>query len=267
MRRVLLSTLLATIVACAEAGSGPEAREVDPVTAETVPSTHAGFSVPSQPATTASSNDFPSELPFNPVEGESLVAVASDPVQVFSGPEQPAPFQVLEEFTILGSPRVFLVENGPEDGWVKLSLPVRPNGSTGWARSSDFRFEVVSHLVIIDLSDFRLVFLDSTNVLFDTPVATGSADNPTPTGRFFVTDVVELADHGGPWGPFAIGLSAHSDTITEFNGGDGIVGIHGTNRPSKIGQPVSLGCIRVPNDVITDLAALIELGTPVVIRG
>jgi lipoprotein-anchoring transpeptidase ErfK/SrfK len=72
-----------------------------------------------------------------------------------------------------------------------------------------------------------------------------------------------LADPGSPWGPFALGLSARSETITEFNGGDGIVGIHGTNRPDTIGRAVSLGCVRLDNDLITRLAGTVRLGTPV----
>jgi lipoprotein-anchoring transpeptidase ErfK/SrfK len=77
---------------------------------------------------------------------------------------------------------------------------------------------------------------------------------------------VRVARAGGPWGPAALGLSARSDTITEFNGGDGIVGIHGTNRPGSIGQAASLGCIRLPNDVILQLHELVPIGTPVEIR-
>lgn len=198
--------------------------------------------------------------------GQSLVAHASGPVEIFGGPEQPAPNRVVGEATILGSPRVFLVQEGPISGWVKLSLPLRPNGSAGWARSGQFEFEVVHQLITVDLSDFRLVFQEGTDTLVDSPVAVGSPSNPTPVGSYFVTDVVKLADPGGPWGPYALGLSAYSDTITEFNGGNGIVGIHGTNRPAKIGQPVSLGCVRVPNELIAEIATVIRLGTPVEIR-
>jgi lipoprotein-anchoring transpeptidase ErfK/SrfK len=81
-----------------------------------------------------------------------------------------------------------------------------------------------------------------------------------------VTDNVTLANPGSPWGPHALGLSARSDTITEFNGGDGIVGIHGTNRPDSIGEAASLGCVRVPNEVIVQLHQLVQIGTPVEIR-
>lgn len=54
--------------------------------------------------------------------------------------------------------------------------------------------------------------------------------------------------------------------LTTFQGGDAIIGIHGTNRPDLIGGDVSAGCIRVANDVITRLAKTLPLGTPVEIR-
>jgi lipoprotein-anchoring transpeptidase ErfK/SrfK len=97
-------------------------------------------------------------------------------------------------------------------------------------------------------------------------VAVGSNTNPTPVGLFFVTDALETGNPRGAWGPFAFGLSAHSDSITEFNGGDGIIGIHGTSKPNSIGKAVSLGCVRVPNEVMLQLAELVQLGVPVLIE-
>jgi lipoprotein-anchoring transpeptidase ErfK/SrfK len=44
---------------------------------------------------------------------------------------------------------------------------------------------------------------------------------------------------------------------------DGIVGIHGTDRPELLGQAVSHGCIRVRNDVARRLRRLAPLGTPI----
>ena len=158
---------------------------------------------------------------------------------------------------------MFLVETGPVDGWVEVSLPVRPNGSTGWVRAGSLDLQVLDHRIFVDLSEHRLRLERDNEVVLETEIAIGSPTNPTPTGHYFVTDVIQLSDPNGPWGPFALGLSAFSDTISEFNGGDGIIGIHGTNRPATIGQPVSLGCVRVPNEVAAKLAELVELGAPV----
>ena len=53
--------------------------------------------------------------------------------------------------------------------------------------------------------------------------------------------------------------------LTSFNGGTGVIGLHGTNDPSSIGGDVSSGCIRMQNDVIERLVNEIglPLGTPV----
>ena len=70
-------------------------------------------------------------------------------------------------------------------------------------------------------------------------------------------------DPNGPYGPYAFGLSGLSEQLTSFNGGNGRLGLHGTNEPDSIGQDVSNGCIRVANDVVIQLAELLPLGTPV----
>ena len=93
----------------------------------------------------------------------------------------------------------------------------------------------------------------------------GAADAPTPTGAFYVIDKLATGDPDDTYGPFAFGLSAHSDVLTDFAGGDGQVGIHGTNDPGSIGEAVSHGCIRVPNDVAVVLEERLHLGTPVTI--
>jgi hypothetical protein len=55
--------------------------------------------------------------------------------------------------------------------------------------------------------------------------------------------------------------------LTSFGGDpDAVIGIHGNNDPSSIGRNVSHGCIRLPNDVVSRMAGLIPLGTPVEIR-
>ena len=116
---------------------------------------------------------------------------------------------------------------------------------------------VVDSKVEIDLSDRTLTYYEQGEEVLTTSVAVGTERNPTPVGEFFVTDNVTLANPGSPWGPHAFGISARSDTITEYNGGDGIIGIHGTNRPASIGNAASLGCVRVPNEVITTLHEIV----------
>src|SRR5947209_2244999 len=70
----------------------------------------------------------------------------------------------------------------------------------------------------------------------------------------------------GPYGPYAYARSGYSDVLTDFAGGDGVIGIHGTNDPSAIGHDVSHGCIRMSNAGITKLAQTLPLGVPVAIQ-
>ena len=56
--------------------------------------------------------------------------------------------------------------------------------------------------------------------------------------------------------------------LESFAGGNGVIGIHGTNQPELIGSSVSQGCIRMENDVIDRLVEEIglPLGVPVEIQ-
>jgi lipoprotein-anchoring transpeptidase ErfK/SrfK len=199
-------------------------------------------------------------------EGMTLVAMIDTETDVYENPEDAEPTRTLPATTILGTATVVAIVKGPMDGWAKVMLPGRPNGSEGWIQTEDALVYVVEGQVVVDLSELKLTYYEQGEEVLTTPVAIGSNRNPTPTGQFFVTDNVTLADPNSPWGPHAFGISARSDTITEYRGGDGIIGIHGTSNSSSIGNAVSLGCVRVPNDVITRLHDMIPIGTPVEIN-
>jgi lipoprotein-anchoring transpeptidase ErfK/SrfK len=69
------------------------------------------------------------------------------------------------------------------------------------------------------------------------------------------------------YGPYAFAISGFSENRARFAAeGSGIIGIHGTNEPEALGSEVSLGCVRVANDVITEMAQLLPSATPVNIR-
>jgi L,D-transpeptidase catalytic domain len=200
------------------------------------------------------------------VTGATIARADADSVPVYDSPDASAPSRQLAGTSDFGFRRAFLVlkENGE---LLKVLLPERPNGSTGWVRAADVTVEHADHEIRIALAARTLRWTERGNVVLDAKIAVGSPKYPTPTGRFFVTDLLDTGESGGAYGPYAIGLSAHSDVLTEFGGGDGQVGIHGTNDPSSIGRAVSHGCVRVPNDVITRLATTVPIGTVVTITG
>jgi len=187
-------------------------------------------------------------------------------IAVYDSPRAAEPWTTVEPLTILGTVTVLSVVGEPVDGWAEVMLPMRPNGSTGWARTSDVWFYVADSEILVDLSDRHLTYLVDGVVVLETDVGIGSDYNQTPTGEYFVTDSVTLSNPNSAWGPHALGLSARSDTITSFYGGDGIIGIHGTNNPSSIGANISHGCLRLPNEMITLLHEMVPVGTKVEIR-
>jgi lipoprotein-anchoring transpeptidase ErfK/SrfK len=252
---VLLATAL---IACS---SSPDDKGFE-LLSDTAPSDpRPSTTTPATPATSEALSTTTTTVPGYVVE----VAYATGEVEVYPAPRAPTPSRVLPATTILGSPTVLPILSEAVSGWVEVALPGRPNESTGWVEAEPFSYAQVDQRIEISLAEATLTLYVRDEPVLSSAVAIGSPENPTPPGWFFVTDIVELTDPTGPWGPHALGLSARSETVTEFNGGDGIIGIHGTNRPNRIGEAVSLGCVRVPNDVITRLAGLVALGVPVVI--
>src|SRR5690606_13207336 len=163
---------------------------------------------------------------------DTLVAhLGEEPNPVYARPGAPEPERLMPTSTILGTTTVLTTTVPPVDGWVEVVLPIRPNGSTGRVPVDAVARYVVDRRIVGELCHRELVYDVSGEEVLRTPVAIGNSRSPTPPGHYFVTDNVKIARSSGPWGPAALGLSARSNTITEFNGGDGIIGIHGTNRP------------------------------------
>lgn len=197
----------------------------------------------------------------------ALVARLHGATDVFQAPGG-ALDRTIEATTGFGSVSVLLVTRagtGDDAGWLEVLLPGRPNGSIGWIRSDAAEVRDIDLEVQVDLTARELVLLDAGEEVWSTAAAIGDADHPTPTGRFYVTDKLDTGDPDGAYGPYALGLSAHSDVLTQFAGGDGQIGIHGTNVPSSIGEAASHGCLRIDNALVAELAVLLPLGTPVTI--
>ena len=95
-------------------------------------------------------------------------------------------------------------------------------------------------------------------------IGIGRPQWPTPRGRFYVRERLVPADPDGLYGVFAFGLSAYSETLTDWPGG-GMIGIHGTNQPELLPGRVSHGCIRLANRDVARLRRLMGLGTPVLV--
>jgi lipoprotein-anchoring transpeptidase ErfK/SrfK len=149
--------------------------------------------------------------------------------------------------------------------WLRVELPIKPNGATGWIRARTVRLWPIRTRIVVDLSARRVTLFRAGRQVLQTTAAVGSPATPTPTGRYYVNQRLIPDDPEGPYGPGAIGISAFSEVLTGWAQG-GPVAIHGTNQPWLIGRAVSNGCIRVRNDVLRRLFEAAVAGTPVLIR-
>ena len=169
-----------------------------------------------------------------------------------------------------GLPEVYLalashVDHAGGQVWIKIRIPGRPNGRTGWVRQEQLsNLELVETQLTIDRRRLRATLRKRGKVIWRTPIGVGAPGTGTPGGKFWIRE--RLANLGGSpiYGPWAFGTAAYSK-LSDWPGG-GVVGIHGTNQPELIPGRPSHGCIRVPNPKIRKLARIMPVGTPVRIR-
>jgi lipoprotein-anchoring transpeptidase ErfK/SrfK len=151
-------------------------------------------------------------------------------------------------------------------GWLRVALPGRPNGSSGWIRSGGTRSGDTPWRIRIDIARRRLVVSRLGEVARTFRAIVGAPATPTPTGLFYVEEVVRL-DGTAVGGPYALALSARSTVLQEFAGGPGQIAVHGRSRlGGDLGTAASHGCVRLADDAMRWLAGRIGPGTPIEIR-
>lgn len=148
--------------------------------------------------------------------------------------------------------------------WLRVQLPIAPNGTSGWVRGDEVDVHPRRHLLVVDLSRRTISHFVQGELADRFLVGIGRPDAPSARGTFFVWAKVPQADPGGPYGSFVLGLSGMAP-ISEWTG-TGRMAVHGTVDASDRGRRISAGCIRVYNPELDTLRS-VPLGTPVVIRG
>jgi hypothetical protein len=148
--------------------------------------------------------------------------------------------------------------------WLKVRLPMRPNGHRGWIpRSALGGLHTVNTFLRVDKHRLRATLYRAGRRVWRAPVGIGKHGTETPGGRFYIRERLRVRSRGSLYGPLAFGTSAYSK-LTDWPGG-GVVGIHGTNQPELIPGRPSHGCIRLRNRDILRLGRLMPIGTPVLI--
>lgn len=205
---------------------------------------------------------YPVEVPEEDLPGLSFVAQAAVPsIAVTASPGGTDTLFDFADPIPSGGPLVFLVDEFDGLDNFRVLLPTRPNGSLGWVRGGDVTLSRHNYALQVRLDDFVLTLFDRERPIFETTVGVARDNAPTPLGRYYTTELLRPPRPDTLYGAYAYGLSGYSEVLTEFAGGDGQLGIHGTNDPSTLGTNVSSGCIRLHND---DISLLVEdIGLPV----
>jgi lipoprotein-anchoring transpeptidase ErfK/SrfK len=153
----------------------------------------------------------------------------------------------------------------PNGRYGRVPVPYSSRGGTGWIALRGLHRLHTKISVHADLSRHQITVERLGRVILRMKAATGAAWTPTPTGRYFVTDLVPFS-RGSSYGSFAFGISNYQYRLPAGWHGGSQLAIHGTNDPGSIGRSVSAGCLRVSERSLALLKPLLRLGTPVVIR-
>jgi lipoprotein-anchoring transpeptidase ErfK/SrfK len=150
--------------------------------------------------------------------------------------------------------------------WLRVRLPVRPNGSQGWIAGDHAIVQRNAWRVEVSTARRTAVVLRDGRVVRRARVGVGGPATPTPHGLFAVSEKFETTQRGvGRW---VLALTAHSDVLRSFAGGPGLVALHGR---SGNGLPPAFthrsnGCVVFENADTAWLMRSLPPGTPVAIR-
>ena len=167
---------------------------------------------------------------------------------------------------------LLVVDRAVRDGreWLKVLLPIRPVGATGWIPRDTAVLDRTRYRIELRLGSRRLTVFRDGRVVRRFGVVVGAPGTPTPRGLAAIYERNRQPDPGGFLGPWSLSLTAMSDVLESFGGGPGRVAIHGREGASlsdPLGSARSHGCIRITSRAVSWLARRAPPGTPVRIRG
>jgi lipoprotein-anchoring transpeptidase ErfK/SrfK len=172
-----------------------------------------------------------------------------------------------------GQPQYLLVLADAVQGgrdWVKILLPSRPDGSTGWVPRDKVVLGHTPYWVQVSTGSRQVtVFRDGRRIRGFRAVV-GAPATPTPHGLGAIYERDRQPDPHGFVGPWVLALTLLSNKLDHFEGGEGRVGIHGRDGASlldPLGSARSHGCIRIANAAVRWMAAHVPAGTPVRVTG
>lgn len=166
--------------------------------------------------------------------------------------------------TSFGSPTIVPVLRR-EGSWLAVDTAALPNGKTGWIPiKGPILFRVRTELRV-SVGRRQVELLRDGRVVQRLSVAVGRPANPTPLGRFGVTDKLREKPYSPAYGCCVLALSAHQPNVAQGWGGGDRIALHATPAVETVGHPVSGGCLRGRDADVARLVRTVPLGTPVLI--
>ncbi|MEM7094188.1 MAG: L,D-transpeptidase [Actinomycetota bacterium] len=166
--------------------------------------------------------------------------------------------------TYFGNRLALRVEEYDQSGnWALVQVPVRPNGTTVWVQTAFFTEQRHDYHITIDVSSSLVNVYKGEELLVEQLAVIGRESRPTPVLRSFIDEKIDGTSLGPAYGSWVVSIAAFSEALGTFGGGMPKLALHGTNQPDLMGEAVSSGCVRVPNDVIDFIARNVPVGATV----
>jgi len=149
--------------------------------------------------------------------------------------------------------------------WLQVRLDSRPNGTTGWVPVWAMDVSTTPYRIVVSVGQRSLTLYQAGQAIYTAPVGVGRPQWPTPVGPSFVDAIVPVPrGEQYIYGPVLVVTGTHSDVFTDFDGGDGTVGIHAypSNPASTNGVASSHGCIRASPQTMAAITK-VPTGTPI----
>jgi L,D-transpeptidase catalytic domain len=156
--------------------------------------------------------------------------------------------------------------------WLQVRLPTRPNDANAWINANRVALRSTPWRLVVSRRARDISLYRSGKRVRRFRVVVGKPSTPSPHGLFSIVGVWRW-NPSDFLGSYILPLTAHSNVLQEFGGGDGRVGIHGRGGVSlldPLGAARSHGCIRVANRAIDWIVHTVGVdglpGIPVSVR-
>ena len=150
--------------------------------------------------------------------------------------------------------------------WVRIQVAQRPNRGPAWIPVDAVYFTTTEDKIVVHRSARRLEYWRAGRKIRTFPTGVGRPTTPSPLGRYAVEDIVPVAPgQRRAYGRYIVTITAHSEVLARFNGGDGQIAIHGTGTGGRVGVPSSHGCFVLGASALDWVRRHAKVGTPVIV--